>query len=158
MNTALSCGHLPCWLVLQEVGKESITENSCCSISSEQSGQTGVGQMMCKVTRARCHSDVTSFGEHIQGGQLGLLWSLWWDMCPCGGTCVPCPAGGSCGVPLPVGAAVMERSHFPAHKCVRAPPSICSQPAAKGTTINKRNEKCNPVFILKERVEITDSL
>lgn len=58
----------------------------------------------------------------------------------------------------PAGAAVMERSNFPAPKCVSVPPTICSQPTAERTTINKWNEKCDPVFVLKERVEITDSL
>lgn len=39
MNTALTRGHLSCWLVLQEVGKESITENSCCSSPQNNLGR-----------------------------------------------------------------------------------------------------------------------
>lgn len=97
--------------------------------------------------------------EHTQGGQLGplppvvrSLWrDTWRDTCHLPSWCV-------LRVPLPVGAGVKERSHFPAPKCVSVPPAICFQPAAKRTTTNKWNEKCNPVFILKESVEITYSL
>lgn len=39
MSTALPCGHLPCWLVLQEVGKESIRDNSCCSSPQSDLGR-----------------------------------------------------------------------------------------------------------------------
>lgn len=76
MNTALPCGHLPCWLVLQGVGKESIRENSCCSSPRSNLGRL-VGQMMCKVTRARCHSDITSF--EVLAGSTSKEDS--WDCC-----------------------------------------------------------------------------
>lgn len=120
-------------------------------ISLEPSGQAGVGQMMCQVTRTWCYHIFG--GGHMRGGQLGLLppgvRSLWWDMCH-----LPC-----CRV-----LQVLEgwRGVISQHPNVSVflPQSASSPPLKEPerTTINKWNEKCNPVFVLKGRVEITDSL
>lgn len=57
-------------------------------ISSEQSGQAGVGQGMCKVTRAWCHRDSSSLevlagstSKRTAGPAATRVRSLWWDTC-----------------------------------------------------------------------------
>lgn len=88
----------------------------------------------------------------------------------CGGTCVTRPTGGPCdshpaircgrlrGPSNGVGDGVVEQSHFPVLKCMSVYLTICFQPTVERTTINKWNEKCNPMFIFKECVEKTDLL
>lgn len=141
--------------------------------------------MMCKVTRAWLWHGVAAIshlarsclGEHQRrtrgpSAACGVVHApcppptcLW-----CGGTCVTHPAAGPrdshpathCGwlwgPSNRAGDGVVERSHFPALKCMSVSLAICFLPAVKRTTANKWNEKCNPVFIFKEHVEKTDSL
>lgn len=141
--------------------------------------------MTCKVTRAWPWHGVTAIsclarswlGAH-QKRTGGPAAASGMARAPClppmrswsGGTCVTHPTAGTCdshpeihcgqlwGPSNRVGDGVVKRSHFPALNCMSASLAICFQPTVKRRTTNKLNEKCNPMFIFKERVEKTDSL